>query len=122
MAAAAQPTGSATHHTDNTRRMRTIELSTTTLVDTAKTLPHSLKNNIEMDGVREAGLFARGDKTPAHQPAMAGAVRCKNQKFCTIVSEQSDQVLSWCKSQVHMFEGDLIGFDKLGAHHEAPRI
>jgi hypothetical protein len=44
------------------------------------------------------------------------------QELRTIVSEQSDQVLSWCKSQVHMFEGDLIGFDKLGAHHEAPRI
>jgi hypothetical protein len=46
----------------------------------------------------------------------------KIQEFRTIVSEQSDQALSWCKSQVHMFEGNLIGFDKLGAHHEAHRI
>jgi hypothetical protein len=33
------------------------------------------------------------------------------QELRTIVSEQSDQALSWCKSQLHMFEGDLIGFD-----------
>jgi hypothetical protein len=46
-----------------------------------------------------------------------GTVRCENQELRTIVSEQSDQALSWCKSQVHMFEGDLIGFDKLEAHH-----
>lgn len=26
----------------------------------------------------------------------------------TIVSERSDQALSWCKSQVDMFEGDLM--------------
>jgi hypothetical protein len=48
--------------------------------------------------------------------------RCINQEFRTSVSKQSDQALSWCKSQVHMFEGDLIGFNKLGAHHEAHRI
>jgi hypothetical protein len=44
------------------------------------------------------------------------------QELRTIVSEQSDQALSWCKSRVHMREGDLIGFDKLGEHHEAHRI
>jgi hypothetical protein len=41
------------------------------------------------------------------------------QELRTIVLEQSDQALSWCKSQVHMFEGDLTGFGKLGTHHEA---
>jgi hypothetical protein len=41
------------------------------------------------------------------------------------VSAHSDQAFSWCKSQMHqmhMFERDLIGFDKPGAHHEAHRI
>jgi hypothetical protein len=47
---------------------------------------------------------------------------CETQELCAINSEQSDQALSWCESQVHMFEGALIGIDKLGAHHEARRI
>jgi hypothetical protein len=47
---------------------------------------------------------------------------CRMQELRTIVSEHSDQALSWCKSLVHTFEGDLIGFDKLGAHHDAPDL
>jgi hypothetical protein len=34
----------------------------------------------------------------------------KNQELRTIVSEQPDQAISWCKRQGHMFEGCLIGF------------
>jgi hypothetical protein len=61
-------------------------------------------------------------KNQSRQFSRPARLMCKNQELHTIVSEQSDQALSWCKSQVHMFEGDLIGFDKLGAHHEAHRI
>jgi hypothetical protein len=43
------------------------------------------------------------------------------QELSTIVSKQSDQNPSWRKSQVHMSEGDLTDFDKLGAPHEAHR-
>lgn len=45
----------------------------------------------------------------------------RTQELRIIVSESADQDLNCCKGQVHMFEGDLIGFDKLGAHREARR-
>jgi hypothetical protein len=70
--------------------------------------------------------MTQGDNANAHLPARRRLLplngMCISHELRLVVSERSNQALSWCKSQVHMFEGDLIVLDKLGAHHEAHRI